>query len=149
MKDGVEIEISEGELRLGGLAGVCWIGVGEDLAGVREYVVKEIILEVLAGEGMAVRVLESDDLLLLLLLVRSGGCSGHRWAGGGTRSSWSIVRHVRIEKGVIDSHRDHHHSGNHAFEYNVPFLKVHSPSLSFAGARPPSLMAMVRAAAFF
>ena len=108
MKDGVEIEISEGELRLRGLAGVCWIGVGEDRAGVSEYVVKKIILEVLAGERMAVGVLEGDDLFLLLLLVRSGGCSGHRWAGGlagGTRSWWwSIVRHVRIEKGVIDSH---------------------------------------------
>ena len=82
MKDGVEIEISEGELRLRGLAGVCWIGVGEDLTGVGEYVVKKIILEVLAGERVAVGVLEGDDLFLLLLLVRSGGCSGHRWAGG-------------------------------------------------------------------
>ena len=43
---------------------------------------KQIILEVLAGERMAVGVLEGDDLFLLLLLVRSGGCSGHRWTGG-------------------------------------------------------------------
>ena len=150
VKDGVEIEISEGELRLGGLAGVCWIGVGEDRAGVCEYVVKEIILEVLAGERVAVRILEGDDLLLLLLLVRSGGCSGHRWAGGGTRwSSWSIVRHVRIEKRVIDSHRDHHHSGNHAFEYNIRFPQNPS-SISFL--RPvwfPSLVATAQATVFF
>ena len=83
MKDSVEIEISEGELRLRVLAGVCRVGVGEDLVRVSEYVVKKIILEVLSGERMAVGVLESDDLFLLLLLVRGGSCSRHRWAGGG------------------------------------------------------------------
>ena len=83
MKDGIEIEISEGELRLRVLAGIGRVGVGEDLMRVSEYVVKKIILEVLSGEGMAVRVLEGDDLFLLLLLVRGGSCSGHRWAGGG------------------------------------------------------------------
>jgi len=83
MKDGVEIEISKGELRLRVLAGVGRVGVGEDLVRVSEYVVEKIILEVLSGEGMAVGVLEGDDLFLLLLLVRGGSCSGHRWAGGG------------------------------------------------------------------
>ena len=78
MEDGVEIEISEGQLRLRGLAGIGWVGVCEGLAGVCEYVVKKIILEVLPGERMAVGILESDDLFLLLLLVRGGGCSGHR-----------------------------------------------------------------------
>jgi hypothetical protein len=83
VEDGAEIEISEGELRRRGLAGDGRVGVGEDLVGVREYVVEEIILEVLAGEGVAVGILEGDDLFLLLLLVRGGGCSGHRWVGGG------------------------------------------------------------------
>lgn len=54
------------------------MGVGEDLVRVGEYMVKEIILEVLSGERMAVGVFESDDLLLLLLLVGGGGRSGHR-----------------------------------------------------------------------
>ena len=83
MKDGVQIEISEGELRLRGLAGVGGVGVGEDSVRVSEYVVKKIILEVLPGERMTVGVFESDDLLLLLLLVRSGSCSWHRGADGG------------------------------------------------------------------
>ena len=83
MKDGVEIEISKGELRLRVLAGVGRVGVGEDLVRVSEYVVEKIILEVLSGEGVAVGVLEGDDLFLLLLLVRGGSYSGHRWAGGG------------------------------------------------------------------
>ena len=83
MKDGVEIEISEGELLLGGLAGVCWIGVCEDLLGVCEYVVKKIILEVPAGERVAVAVPEGDDLFLLF--VRSGNYTAAHWAGGGAR----------------------------------------------------------------
>ena len=54
MKDCVEIEIFEGYLRLDFFGGVCWVGVGEDLAWVREYMVKKIILEVLSGERVAV-----------------------------------------------------------------------------------------------
>lgn len=83
MKDGVEIEISEGELRLRNLAGVGWVRVGEDPVRVSEYVVEKIILEVLSSERVTVGVLEGDNLFLLLLLVRGGSCSWHRWADGG------------------------------------------------------------------
>ena len=129
MKDGVEIEISEGELRLRGLAGVGRVGIGEDLAGVGEYVVEEIILKVLTSEGVAVRVLEGDDLFLLLLLVRGGGCSGHRWAGGG--DAVVVVVNCQTCPNREESDRQpqdhHHHSGNHAFEYNIRFLRIHRP----------------------
>ena len=60
----------------------------------------------------------------------------------GTRSSWwSIVRHVRIEKRVIDSHTDHHHhSGNHAFEHFLDNPPSPRAGLRFAWPRcwPPS-----------
>jgi len=67
----------------------------------------------------------------------------------GTRSSsWSIVRHVRIEKRVIDSHRDHDHSGNHAFEHNFSFPRIHSSISFFPLSWSPSLVALVQPAVF-
>ena len=152
VKDGVEIEISEGELRLRGLAGICWVGVGEDPVWVCEYAVKKIILEVVSGERMTVRVLEGDDLFLLLLLVRSGGCSGHRWAGGGD----AVVVVVNCQ---TCPNREESDRQPQQIIIIIPvttrsnkrqlFLKSNPPSLSLPRAGLLSPMALVRAALFF
>ena len=121
------------------------MGVGEDLERVCEYVVEKIILEVLSGERVTVRVFEGDDLLLLRLLVSSGGCSGHRWSSGGD----AVV--VVVNSQTCPNREESDRQPLRSFiilvttsctRYNFPFPLSHSPFFFF---RPPhALFPMAR-----
>ena len=108
--------------------------------------VEKIILEVLSGERVAVRVFESDDPFLLLLLVRGGCCSGHRWSGGGVdegRCRGQLSDMSESRTGVIDRHCHFDHfiilvtTSSSSIYLPPPPLKSNPPPFSFAPAALP------------
>ena len=95
--------------------------------------VEKIILEVLSGERVAVRVFESNNLFLFLLLVRSGCCSRHRRGGGGDTVVVVVNCQTCPNREGSDRRplRSFHHSGNHEFVLDRSFLFLKSNPLSF------------------
>ena len=62
MKEGVDVEVAEGDLGSGGGIVDGWVGIGKDSVGVSEEAGEEVVLEVCTREGLAVLMLDGERL---------------------------------------------------------------------------------------
>lgn len=79
MKEGVDVEVAEGDLGSGGGIVDGWVGIGKDSVGVSKEAGEEVVLEVCTREGLAVLMLDGERLPVRGLEA----CGRHRTAGGG------------------------------------------------------------------